>query len=584
MTGPIQADDPAFGLSPETLTAQALGRVDASTRSLVPPLYPSSTFERDADGGYRSGRGYSRPHNPTYDEPEALLATLEGGVDCLLFSSGMAAATAVFQALLPGDHVIAPKFMYWALRSWLVDFGISWGLDVQFVDTTELAALQAAMRPGSTRLVWLDTPANPTWDVTDIEAAAGIAHGAGAYLAVDNTVSTPVLMRPMEWGADIVVHSATKYLNGHSDVVAGAAVAAKDDSYWQRVRAWRRDAGAVLGPFEAWLLLRGMRTLFVRVQRCSDNAMALAQHFEGHPLIKQVLYPGLPSHAGHPTASKLMRGGYGGMLSIRFANGEAAAMAVAANVKVFKRATSLGGVESLAEHRASIEGPATPVPGDLLRFSIGLENPADLIADLEQAIEAGGHLSEERKSAVPPPLSDAPLAANTVQQQVQNVLETYIRPLAAERGGGLGLVRVEAGTAVLAMDGSPGANLPLRTNIRVLLSHYIPQIKRVVFEGTAAPTAVTPGQDLTAALQTLIETAINPSLKTHGGRVMLQEAAGHRVKLKFRGGCQGCAMANLTLRQGIEPIIKEHLPAITQVIDVTEHSQGTHPYFKTKKS
>ncbi|MHA1553735.1 MAG: trans-sulfuration enzyme family protein, partial [Alphaproteobacteria bacterium] len=264
-------------LADETLAAQALGRFDTETRALVPPVHPSTTYERDADGGYSSGRGYTRPHNPTYDTPAELLATLERGRDCLLFASGMAAATAVFQSLLPGDHVVAPRIMYWALRTWLVDFAMSWRLEVEFVDTTDMDALAAAMRPGQTRLVWLETPANPNWDVTDIAVAAKIAHAVQARLAVDSTVATPVLTRPIELGADLVVHSASKYLNGHSDVLAGAIVCAEEDSFWQRIRAWHRDGGAVLGPFEAWLLLRGMRTLFVRVERCCESALAIAR-------------------------------------------------------------------------------------------------------------------------------------------------------------------------------------------------------------------------------------------------------------------------------------------------------------------
>jgi cystathionine gamma-synthase len=373
-------------LARETLAAQALGRIDAETRALVPPLHASTTYERDADGGYRSGRGYTRPDNPSYDAPEELLTALEGGAGSLLFASGMAAASAVFQSLRPGDHVIALRVMYWGLRTWLLEFAVAWGLEVEFVDNRDLAGLERAVRPGKTRLVWIETPANPTWDVTDIAAAAEIAHRARARLAVDSTVATPVLTRPLALGADLVMHSATKYLNGHSDVLAGALVCAEADSFWQRVRAWRRDAGAVLGPFEAWLLLRGMRTLFVRVRRCSESALTIARHFERHPQVR-VLYPGLPSHPDHALARRQMQGGFGGMLSLRHAAGKAAAMATAARVAVFKRATSLGGVESLIEHRASIEGPSTPVPDDLLRLSIGLEDPADLIADLEQALE-----------------------------------------------------------------------------------------------------------------------------------------------------------------------------------------------------
>jgi cystathionine gamma-synthase len=257
---------------------------------------------------------------------------------------------------------------------------------VEFVDTTDLDAVASAIRPGRTRLVWLETPANPMWDVTDLTAVGQIAHAAGARVAVDNTVPTPVLTRPMEFGADLVVYSATKYLNGHSDVLAGAVLAARPSPFWERIRSWRRNAGAVPGPFEAWLLQRGMRTLFLRVRRASDSALAIARHLDGHPALTAVLYPGLPSHPGHAVAARQMSGGFGGMLSIRVAGGTEQAMAVLAAVRVFKRATSLGGVESLIEHRRSTEGPSSPVPGDLLRLSIGIEDPRDLVADLDAAL------------------------------------------------------------------------------------------------------------------------------------------------------------------------------------------------------
>ncbi len=373
-------------LSPETLAAQALGRVDSVTRALVPAIHPSTTYQRDADGGYSSGRGYTRPHNPTYDEPEELLAALEAGDDCLLFASGMAAATAVFQSLLPGDHVVASRVMYWALRTWLVDFAVSWGLEVEFVDTGDIDAVAAAMRPGKTRLVWLETPANPTWVITDIAAVVDIAHAAHARVAVDSTVATPVLTRPLALGADLVVHSASKYLNGHSDVLAGAIVCAQSDAFWHRIRAWRRDAGAVLGPFEAWLLLRGMRTLFVRVERCSESALVIARRFEGHPRVAEVLYPGLPGHPGHTVAARQMTGGFGGMLSMLVKGGADETAQIVSRLKVFVRATSLGGIESLAEHRYLVEGPHSIVPKNLIRLSIGIEAVDDLIADLEQAL------------------------------------------------------------------------------------------------------------------------------------------------------------------------------------------------------
>lgn len=375
---------------PATLAAQALGFVDAETRAIVPPIHTATTYIRDPDNQYRSGRIYSRDDNPSYDQAEAVLAALEGGAEALLFASGMAAATAVFQALSPGDHVVAPKVMYWALRNWLSGFATRWGLAVDLVETDKLDQVRAAAKPGRTKLVWIETPANPTWVVTDIAAAADIAHAAGARLAVDSTVATPVLTRPLALGADIVMHSATKYLNGHSDVIAGALVAKTQDEFWARVSALRSQLGGVLGPFEAWLLLRGLRTLYPRVEAASRGALAIAEHFARHPHVEAVLYPGLAADPGHAVASTQMRGGFGGMLSIRVKGGEAAAIAVAARLAVWKRATSLGGVESLVEHRASVEGPGSPAPPDLLRLSVGLEHVADLVGDLEQALAAAG--------------------------------------------------------------------------------------------------------------------------------------------------------------------------------------------------
>ncbi|HEY6334747.1 MAG TPA: PLP-dependent aspartate aminotransferase family protein [Alphaproteobacteria bacterium] len=373
-------------LKPSTLAAQALGWIDETTHAVVPPLHTSTTFIRDADNQYRNGLSYGRDDNPTSDQAEALLNTLEGGQGCLLFASGMAAATAVFQSLKPGDHVIAPTVMYWGLRKWLLEFATHWGLRVELVETGDIADLKRHLRRGETKLVWIETPANPTWVVTDIASWAVAAHEAGAMLAIDSTVATPVLTRPIEHGADIVMHAATKYLNGHGDVMGGALVTARDDGFWQRILRIRHDNGAIIGPFEAWLLLRGLRTLYIRVERCSANAMALAAHFAKHAKTLAVHYPGLAADPGHSVAAKQMKGGFGGMVSIRVKAGEAGAIAAAARVKVFKRATSLGGVESLIEHRASVEGPGSPVPRDLLRLSIGIEDAEDLIADLEQAL------------------------------------------------------------------------------------------------------------------------------------------------------------------------------------------------------
>jgi cystathionine gamma-synthase len=279
--------------------------------------------------------------------------------------------------------------MYWSLRNWLADFATRWGLQVEFIDMTEADELRRAVQPGRTRLVWIESPANPMWGVTDLAACCAIAHAAGAMVAVDSTVATPVLTQPLTLGADIVMHAATKYLNGHSDVIAGTLTTREDSALWQRIKSVRAQIGGVLGPFEAWLLTRGMRTLFPRVRTACAGALAVAEHFARHAQVEEMLYPGLPAFKGHAVAVKQMHGGFGGMLSIRVRGGEAAAIATAANLQLWKRATSLGGVESLVEHRASIEGPGTPVPADLLRLSVGIEDVADLIADLEQSLDKG---------------------------------------------------------------------------------------------------------------------------------------------------------------------------------------------------
>ena len=376
---------------PDTIAAQALGWIDERTRAVIPPIHVSTTYLRDEDNQYRSGRVYARADNPAFDQAEAVINALEGGGQALLFASGMAAATAVFQALGPGDHVLAPKVMYWSLRNWLMTFATQWGLQVEFIDMTSPAAVQAAVKPGQTKLVWVEKPANPLWTVTDIAETVRIAHAAGALLAVDSTVATPLLTQPLALGADVVMHAATKYLNGHSDVIAGALVvrqASVESDFWQRVRKVRAQIGGTLGSFESWLLLRGLRTLHLRVRAASAGAQRIAEHFHGHALVAEVLYPGLPSCQGYAISQAQMTGGFGGMLSIRAKGGEAAAIAVAAKTQIWKRATSLGGTESLIEHRASVEGAGTPAPADLLRLSVGLEDAGDLIKDLEQALKA----------------------------------------------------------------------------------------------------------------------------------------------------------------------------------------------------
>jgi cystathionine gamma-synthase len=266
---------------PATVAAQGLGWIDETTRAVSPPLHLSTTYLRDEDNQYRSGRNYARADNPAFDQPQAVLAALEGGEAALLFASGMAAATSVFQALKPGEHVVAPKVMYWSLRNWLANFATQWGLKVDFVDMTDLDAVRRAVRSGETKLVWAETPANPLWHIMDLSAVAEIAHEAGARLAVDSTVATPVLTRPLEHGADIVMHSATKYLNGHSDVVAGALVARAKDEFWSRIETNRVQLGGILGSFESWLLLRGMRTLFPRVKTaCAGGAADAASRID----------------------------------------------------------------------------------------------------------------------------------------------------------------------------------------------------------------------------------------------------------------------------------------------------------------
>jgi cystathionine gamma-synthase len=372
-------------LSLRTLTAQALGIYEPTTMGLVPPIHAATTFIRDPDNGYRSGHVYGRTDNVTIRHAEDVIAAMEGADEALLFGSGMAAATAVFLALEKPTHIVAPNVMYWGLRSWLREIG-RYGHSITFVDTTRLEDIQRAVKPGQTGLFWIETPSNPLWTITDIEAVAEIAHASDALLCVDSTVSTPVFTRPLDLGADIVMHSATKYLNGHSDVSAGALAAIQGGSLWSRIKQNRGNQGTVIGPFEAWLLTRGMRTLDVRVRAQAATAAFLAERLVGHPAILDVLYPGLATHPGHDIAERQMTGGFGGMLSIRIKDGEKAAIETAARVRLWKRATSLGGIESLIEHRSSIEGAGSPCPMDLLRLSVGLEDQDELYADLVQAL------------------------------------------------------------------------------------------------------------------------------------------------------------------------------------------------------
>jgi cystathionine gamma-synthase len=364
------------------------GEITQATRDLAPPIHPASTFERAQSGGYPGKHMYSRISSPAYETLENLLCRLEGGRDALVFASGMASGSAVLQALRAKDRIVVPRAMYWGMRNWIQTFAGDFEIDAASYPNSDLDAIEARFKEKPTKLLWIETPANPMWEVTDIQAACEIAHRHGALALVDSTVASPALSRPLILGADFVLHSATKYLNGHSDVVAGALIAREDGEFWQRIRFARTHGGAVLGPFEAWLLMRGLRTLFLRVRAASDNALQIAEALSACPEVSHVLYPGLPAHPGHRIAARQMKGGFSGMLSARFRGGEAKARDVAARLSIFKRATSLGSVESFVEHRASIEGTGTLCPADLLRFSVGIEPVADLLADLKQAIEA----------------------------------------------------------------------------------------------------------------------------------------------------------------------------------------------------
>jgi cystathionine gamma-synthase len=378
-------------LHPETLAATALGWIDPETDAMAAPLRPSTSFLRDPQDLDRTGRMFTRDDNPTFAQPEAVINALEGGAGCLLFASGMAAITSVFQRLAPGDHVILPKLVYSGLRDWINTHGLRWGLEVTYVDACTTDGIEAALQHGKTKVVWLETPSNPTWTITDIAEVSAVVHVAGALVAIDNTVSTPILTRPIEHGADIVLHSCSKYMNGHGDLIGGAVVVAEGcENVLSDIQKIRNEYGGVLGSFEAWLLLRGMRTLAVRVKTASVSALKIAEFLDGCDLVDQVLYPGLRGHVGHAIAAKQMQGGFGGMLSFRVKGGEDAAKLLASKVQVFRQAISFGSTESVIEHRAGMEKPDSPTPRDMLRVSVGLENTGDLIADLQQAIDAVG--------------------------------------------------------------------------------------------------------------------------------------------------------------------------------------------------
>ena len=368
----------------ETLAAHAGYAVDPATGAVAAPIYLSTTFERAADGSFPQSFEYVRDNNPNRHNLEICLAQLEGGIGAAAFASGSAATMSLFQTLAPGDQVIAPLDAYFGTAHILKDIYAGWGLQTTFVDMTDLAQVANAITP-HTKLVWTETPSNPLLAITDLERIAEIAHRAGALVGCDNTWATPFGQRPFDFGYDLVMHSTTKYLGGHNDVMGGAIIVRDDAALLQKLHALQQNGGAIPSPFDCWLVLRGIRTLPYRIRAHSEIAAKVATFLSQHPAIEKVHYPGLETHPGHAVAAKQMKL-FGGMLSIQVKGGRDEAFALAARLQLFTRATSLGGPVSLIEHRQSIEGPDTRAPLNLLRISIGLEHADDLIADLDQAL------------------------------------------------------------------------------------------------------------------------------------------------------------------------------------------------------
>ncbi|MFD8478977.1 cystathionine gamma-synthase [Kitasatospora sp. NPDC059673] len=373
----------------ETLAIHAGQEADPRTGAVVTPIYQVSTYKQDGVGGLREGYEYSRSANPTRTALEECLAAIEGGSRGLAFASGLAAEDTLLRTVLkPGDHIVIPNDAYGGTFRLFAKVLTRWGVDFSVADTHHPEKVREAIRP-NTRAVWVETPSNPLLGITDLTAVAEIAHAAGALLIVDNTFASPYLQQPLSLGADVVVHSTTKYMGGHSDVVGGALVVA-DAGLAEEVAYHQNAMGAVAGPFDAWLVLRGIKTLGVRMDRHSDNAARIAELLSAHPKVTQVLYPGLPTHPGHDIAAKQMKA-FGGMVSFRVAGGEQAAVEVCNRAQLFTLGESLGGVESLIEHpgrmtHASAAGSPLEVPADLVRISVGIESAADLLADLEQAL------------------------------------------------------------------------------------------------------------------------------------------------------------------------------------------------------
>ena len=371
-----------------TLCVHAAHVPDAATGAIAEPIHLSTTFERNADGEYPRGYRYSREGAPNRTALEDCLAQLEGGAGAAAFASGLAANMAVLELLNAGDVLIASHEGYYGSLRQFAAFAERRGARIELVDLSDTAAVDAALaqRSGRARLLWIETPTNPLLNVVDLERLAALGHNAGALVVCDNTFATPVCQRPFAFGVDLIVHSATKYLGGHSDVLSGVVAVREPGALLERLHEWQRVAGAALAPFDCWLLRRSLATLALRVRAQCAGALRVAGFLERHARIEQVFYPGLRGHRGHAIAARQMTGGFGAMLSVCVAGGREAAMEVAARTRLFTRATSLGGVESLIEHRASIEGPGTRVPENLLRLSVGIEEPEDLIADLEHAL------------------------------------------------------------------------------------------------------------------------------------------------------------------------------------------------------
>jgi len=368
----------------DTLFVHAGHRIDPSTGALAPPIHLSTTFARDERNELIGANQYIREGNPTQSVLEEALAPLEGGAAALAFASGMAAGVALMQTLESGAHLLLPNDAYYGFRVAANDFLRPWGIRADLVAMEDVSALTAAIRP-ETRLVWLETPSNPLMKITDLERAISIARKTGATTLVDNTFATPVLQRPISLGADVVLHATTKYIGGHSDVQGGALVFAEKGGLYERVQHARHILGAVASPFNSWLALRGLRTLPLRMARHSANALEVARALDAHPAVSSVHYPGLESDSGHSVARRQMSA-FGGMLSFRVGAGREAAIRAVGRTRLWTRATSLGGVESLIEHRATSEGATSRTPPDLIRLSVGLEHPDDLIEDLEQAL------------------------------------------------------------------------------------------------------------------------------------------------------------------------------------------------------